>query len=49
LITTDFPIRIISPRAVSGALGVSMSATSWEKTGKNWILLQCLLLHTGQS
>jgi hypothetical protein len=25
------PIRVVSARAVSGALGVSMSVTSWEK------------------
>src|SRR6266851_6434921 len=43
-------MTIISPRAVSGALGVSMSATSLGKnTGGNWILLQCLRLHRGQS
>src|SRR5437660_9487234 len=32
-------MRVVSPRGVSGALGVSMSVTSWEQFGKNSILL----------
>ena len=41
-------MRVISPRAVSGALSVSMSATSWEIAGETLILLPCLRFHGGR-
>jgi len=31
------------------ALGVSISATSWEKYWETWILLRCVRLHTGSA
>src|SRR6266851_7764227 len=46
--TTDSPMRHISERAVSGTLGVSMSATSWENCWGKLILLQCLRLHSAR-
>src|SRR6266851_7147646 len=45
LTTTDLPMRVISPRVVSGALSVSMSAAPWETARESLILPQRLRLH----
>src|SRR6266852_6808098 len=46
--TTDSPMRLISERAVSGTLGVSMSAPPGKTAGEKLILLQCLRLHSAR-
>src|SRR5258707_15783696 len=48
LTTTDLPMRVISPRKVSGALSVSMSAAPWETARESLILPQCVRLHGGR-
>src|SRR5258707_10030913 len=48
LITTDLPMRVISPRVVSGVLNVSMSAAPWETARESLILPQCVRLHGGR-
>src|SRR5216684_1751694 len=41
-------MRVISPRVVSGALSVSMSAAPWETARESLILLQCVRLNGGR-
>jgi hypothetical protein len=48
LTTTDLPMRVISPRKVSGGLSVSMSAAPWETARESLILPQCVRLHGGR-